>query len=84
MRDIFLANAFTVVADRHPQDLVRIAIRSRDRRDPFARRMDLRAHAQLAAALHGVHRVKEKIEEHLFELVGIGADSIHIGLPGTS
>ena len=35
MRDIFLANAFAIIADRHPQDFVRIAICSGDRRDPF-------------------------------------------------
>ena len=84
MRDVLLANAFTVIANAHPQGLVRIAIRSRDRRDPFRGGVNLRRHVQFAAALHGVHRVEEKIEEYLFELIGIGADGIHIGLPGTS
>ena len=84
MRDVFLANAFTVVADRHPQNFVRVAVGPGNRGHPFAGRVNLRPHAQFAAALHRVHGVEEKIKEHLFELVGIGADSIHVGLPGTS
>ena len=28
--------------------------------------------------LHRIHGINEKVEEDLFELVGIGADSIHI------
>ena len=63
---------------------MRVSIRPGDRGHPFGGRMNFGGHVQFAAALHRVHRVEEEIKEHLFELVGIGADSIHIGLPGTS
>ena len=51
--------------------------------DPFVGRANLGGHVEFAAVLHRVHGIEEEIEEDLFELVGIGADCIHIRVPGT-
>ncbi len=66
------------------KNLVHVPVRAGDGRDPFLRRPNLGRNHHLTAALHRVHGVEEKVEENLFELVGIGADCIHIRLPGTS
>ena len=84
MWNVFVADALAVVANGDAQNLVHISVRAGDGRHPFLGRPNFRRNHHFTAALHCVHGVKEKVEEDLFELVRIGADCIHIRLPGTS
>lgn len=84
MRNVFTANALAVIANGQAQHLMRVAVASGDGRHPFIASANLRLHAKFAAAIHRVHGIEEKIEEHLLQLIGIGPDRIHIGLPRTS
>ena len=63
---------------------MRLTIAMRDRGHPLLVGPDLCPYTEFTASLHRIHGVNEKVEENLFELVGIGAYCINIGLPGTN
>ena len=82
--NIVAANSFACIADSDTKDFLRLTIAMSNRGHPFLVVSDLCAYTQLAAALHRVHGVDEKVEENLLQLVAIGAYCINISLPGTS
>jgi len=84
MGDVLAANSFARVADGDAKDCLRLAITMRDRGQQPLVVPDSCPYTEFTASLHRIHGVNEKVEENLFELVGIGAYCINIGLPGTN
>ncbi len=84
VRHIFRFDPAAVVLHAHAQDLARLAGVVRQRGWPGLGRADFGCDCERTPGFHGVERIDEKVEKHLLNLICVGADCIHIGMPGAS